>query len=75
MKSLDEEDIESLGWEGFTSEFFRHATLTQFRLFHASETNLVLISDQDREYYLFQGTIKNKSELNKIMEMVGIANN
>jgi hypothetical protein len=70
VKYLDEADIEECGWisrnDGITYEL-GDCVLGLF------DTNRVMIeSVGEIDGTLFDGTIKNKSELKKIMQMVGI---
>jgi hypothetical protein len=78
VKYLDQEDIESLGWEAKAQGQFldQKDTFTRFQmhyytLLHES-TGRVCISDTRDLKDLFIGTIKNKSELKKLMKQLGI---
>jgi hypothetical protein len=81
VKYLDREDIESLGWEPDTSS-------GDFTMYHLNSSNKydyslsfnggykrtenLIITIKYYDNILFKGTIKNKSELNKLMEQLGI---
>lgn len=76
VKSLDKEDIESLGWAEVEIGYG-----PGWLMFHKGEYGLFFGSDCKvkiegsgpfDERVWFDGTIKNKSELSMIMEMVGI---
>lgn len=81
VKFLDREDIESLGWE-----FKKHHPGTTFLDFQKGDKYLGFDSDfkgkiylriydgedQDAEFNFFNGTIKNKSELKKLMKQLNI---
>lgn len=73
-KYIDQQDIESLGWEHDIEEWY---SLGDFSLCHCPE--LTTISDDSGWYeqnrVFFQGTIRNKSELKQIMHMTGIIKN
>ena len=85
VKFLDREDIESCKWE-FTGKGvvnwykikgdFKIGTWTAYEaiMIHDPSCNWVKIHVIDRgdEVDVFQGTIKNKSELKKILKMLGI---
>lgn len=79
VKYLDQSDIESLEW-------IKHATLENVYFKESQEQNLygttylninnfgkeLLIEDDRTGDYLFKGTIKNKSELIKLMKQLSI---
>jgi hypothetical protein len=85
VKHLDREDIESLKWE-FTGKGvadwykiegdFQIGTWTAYEavMIHDPSCNWVKIHVLDRgdEVDIFQGTIKNKSELKKLLKQLGI---
>lgn len=83
VKNLDREDIESLGWEHdstiksesyFIHKDFSLITREEWRLIYDSKNNSIDISDLNNINlsFSFYGTIKNKSELKKIMQMLNI---
>lgn len=82
IKYLDQEDIVSLGWEKLREDTFE-MKLPEYRgltdvLVHLvlRKTLLICVGDSESPYSdwrtLFTGTIKNKSELKKVMKMIGI---
>lgn len=82
VKHLDQKDIESLGWEKIREDTFE-MKLPEYRgmldvLVHLvlRETLLICVGDSETPYSdwrtLFTGTVKNKSELKKVMKMIGI---
>lgn len=75
VKYLDKEDIESLGWKNseLTSmELYIFPTpKTSFIEITLEKYNNTLIIEKDG-FTLFEGTIKNKSELKKLMSQLGI---
>lgn len=74
FKILDREDIEACGWEGdtFSKDFiaFHHKDDYYNMALLFSLPNEVLI--KKNEEYLFQGEIKNKSELHRLMKQLKI---
>lgn len=87
VKYLDKEDIESLGFEyqdgkmikGYSDNFiYKPNNNLQYNLTYVYAKNILRIHVEDLVYfeesynYLYQGTIKNKSELNKLLKMLGI---
>ena len=91
VKYLDQEDIESLGFNDFkhaASDWYKLEKRVPdgfassgywncFRLCHFADENKIKImayeySFNEKETTLFQGTIKNKSELKKLMFQLGI---
>lgn len=87
VKILDREDIEAEGFEfsenyadrptlGFLKEFKDNKDL-QYLLFYTPETNELRIErifkcGTGKEDYLFNGFIRNRSELQKLMQMLNI---
>lgn len=71
VKYLDKEDIESLGWKwdkhkaGFKNKDDIHL------IYWLDEDNKEIVIEAYGEC-VFQGTIKNKSELKKLMKQLGI---
>jgi hypothetical protein len=84
VKYLDRSDIESLGWglkpEGCFGqsddgeELFTFYIKEEYTMLHTSENILrVFKSNQIGQLAcLFNGTIKNKSELKQVLKMIGI---
>lgn len=78
VKYLDKEDIESLGWEyddmyrdGGTTIFVKNDyTLENYNSNKATSSNKVLIRDSKK--VVFDGDVKNKSELVKVLQMIGV---
>ena len=74
-KYLDKEDIESLGWEYSSKEQGLIYIKDKYRLyFYPSKRMVVILQLQPphNPFGIFRGTIKNKSELKKLMEMLNI---
>lgn len=83
VKYLDREDIESLGFELFDTTkkdeiYFRASdnlmTEQEIRLWVSKEFNYIEINDVKEKTGcegLFRGKIKNKSELKKVLKMIG----
>jgi hypothetical protein len=75
VKRLDREDIESLGWDQVEYDTYRLGTQQEFffefnpeyKSFIYSKTNKLNSSN-----VIFMGTIKNKSELKKLMQQLDI---
>jgi len=87
VKYLDQEDIESLGFKhqigkgikSYTDKFiYKPNDNLQYELTYVYEQNILRIHVEDLVYfeesynYLFQGTIKNKSELKRLLKQLGI---
>jgi len=76
VKYLDREDIESLGFQCDTSKgLWIYCIITdesgeEYYLDYHTETNECIIHDIDED--LFQGYIRNKNELQKILQWTGI---
>ncbi|MES2395879.1 MAG: hypothetical protein V4549_07745 [Bacteroidota bacterium] len=72
VKYLDHDDILSLGWKK-TSEIQNSSwyTLNEFCLIFSTTQNKIYISDKHDETK-FSGTIKNKSELKRLMNQLQI---
>ena len=72
VKHLDREDIEECGWKPITHK--RLSMLAEYYLqdlYLNFENNKIYVFDFDYEYgfeYKFQGYLKNKSELRKLMQ-------
>ncbi len=81
VKYLDREDIESLGWEyketteGKYDYFWDKGTGKHSILYSETQKRcLVTIRDEVRkkDFTVFVGTIKNKSELKRLLKQLGI---
>lgn len=73
VKALDKEDIERLGWkrdELVKSEYY--TILENVLIVRESIIHIFELKDYESEFPSFKGTMKNKSELRKIMEMLYI---
>ena len=70
VKYLDKEDIESLGFiEIIKDQYIKK----DFILFIDNDYFLQIMRDDfEKDIYLFQGTIKNKSELKVLLKQLGI---
>ena len=73
VKYIDREDIESLGWK-YDEEKCHFTYGESLSLYHLSSIHKVNILN-NRDADTFRGTVKNKSELKKVMKMLGIAIN
>jgi hypothetical protein len=83
VKALDREDIESLEWKceeefkdgrmSFLGLFKskRKGLLTQHSIMYVKSTNWCLIANEE-DQTMFAGTIKNKSELKRILKQIGV---
>jgi hypothetical protein len=75
VKLLDREDIESLGWGKPTEGHFGYLIYTiktyELQFFHGTPT-FIEIDNSDEKFERFIGNVKNKSELQKIMQMLNI---
>ena len=77
VKHLDREDIEELGWvneEGLTKQYYKTKD-KEYRLrFHLkNEIRVFKVDEYTVDIKLFQGAIKNKSELKRLMKQLGIS--
>ncbi len=75
VKYLDKEDIESLGWKGNGNSYLHSEG--KFRLVIESFDNYQTILIETLgglKYYGYLESIKNKSELKKLMKQLGICN-
>lgn len=79
VKYLDKSDIESLGWD-FNSEHlgpylkFKFTNSFRYLYFYAQDNKIIIDNGgwyEDNVQY-FQGNIKNKSELRRLMKQLGI---
>jgi hypothetical protein len=81
VKYLDREDIESLGFKSIGQSVFKSKIRNErdgdFRDIHIIKRSHILIATGDAETpytdwdTVFVGTIKNKSELKKVLKMIG----
>ena len=84
VKYLDREDIESLGWK-YCKEVYKDHTVEYYTIegkgtfdLHQLRDGIISIIDGtisiilDEKAVVFSGTIRNKSELRRVMKMVGI---
>ena len=70
VKYLDKEDIEDLGFihdEDLPNNYVKG----DLDLLHIPGKNFVKIDDADGDPVYFQGKVKNKSELSKILKIIG----
>jgi hypothetical protein len=80
VKFLDKSDIESLGWldgelRGMTPFIFNEMDPdNEFQLYYQFDNQFAQIYNCHAQF-VFQGTIKNKSELIKLMNQLNINNN
>lgn len=82
VKLLDREDIEAEGWKysrtippSYFAGYEEYTIVKYYILKRFTNTKMVGIYKthaEDGNYQLFNGTIKNRSELRKVMEMAGI---
>ncbi len=83
VKHLDQEDIESLGIGNWTDSHgywrgFKTKNENQYYVFHHNVDRVqswcvveIVDKDTEKRRVLFTGTIKNKSELKKVLKMIG----
>lgn len=81
VKYLDESDIVAEGWEKISEGVFsirNSSNISVIMSLGIGKENWIILEKssyeggQEEEYRKFVGTIRNKSELKKVMEMVGI---
>jgi hypothetical protein len=81
VKYLDREDIESLGWEyketsdgGFDYYWDIHTMKHSILYSERAKRMVITLWDRSRleDHTVFVGTIKNKSELKKLLKQLGI---
>lgn len=72
VKYLDKEDVESLGWECYDGDMQIYNIQIGFDLYglYLSNYNMLRITKESNT--LFKGEIKNKSELKKLIQQLGI---
>jgi hypothetical protein len=72
VKYLDTEDIIELGWKQFGHPHsYASWAIGDFELGYYDEKHTVIFIEKGKDYH-FVGTIKNKSELKKLMTQLGI---
>jgi hypothetical protein len=74
VKYLDREDIESLGFEKsvvMIKSFIHPTEFIGIQLWQGEVVIYTKFGMFDREEQVFKGTIKNKSELKKVLKMIG----
>ncbi len=69
VKCLDQEDIESLGWGPYIYNLVDCWMINNYYLFWF---NNQIVSINKDTHQIFRGTIKNRSELEKLMEQLNI---
>jgi hypothetical protein len=74
VKYLDAKDIESLGFRKIIEDQYYIFALDKHIMMLVDDDLFIrIINEQNNElYYLFQGTIKNKSELKVLLKQIGI---
>lgn len=73
VKYLDKEDIQSLGWEGH-DDYYTHSGGRYKLVIETFDTyqSILIESLSGFKYYNYLDSIKNKSELKKLMQQLGI---
>lgn len=76
VKYLDQEDIESLGWVYDTSNiFYKNKYCLIINDIRLGSIEIILDNSESTvDFNLFNGTVKNKSELRKLMKQLEIIN-
>ena len=78
VKYLDREDIESLGWEymkthaGLNEDYFELSGDIYYMDFDYDNNFCRIAMEGEGDVTRFSGTIKNKSELKKLLKQLGI---
>lgn len=74
VKHLDQEDIESLGWQSDGTDYpvIFNEDIFYRLIFYNNNKYEIRCSHPSYQFGGFLGTIKNKSELKKIMKQLGI---
>ena len=73
VKLLDREDLESLGWNQIEYDTYKLETQEIYFEFNPEYKNFIWKKNSfNNECILFRGAIKNKSELRKLLEQLGI---
>lgn len=73
VKHLDKEDIESLGFEQIEYDTYKKENI--YIELNMEYKTFISAIKQGESSILFQGTIKNKSELKKLLKQLGINGN
>ena len=76
VKYLDKEDIESLGWKFYENDTIPLKAFSKnedYKLTYISGMHRVSIANNLVEHTHFDGSIKNKSELKKLMKQLNIS--
>jgi hypothetical protein len=76
VKYLDQSDIESLGWKdgetyGLSGYVLNYATDDSYQIYYDESNQFTQIYNWDAKI-IFEGAIKNKSELKKLMDQLDI---
>ncbi len=80
VKHLDQEDIESFGWIHCGGKMspgaLQHYSKGEALMTHVENNNElnIYLEAYDYDSCMFEGIIKNKSELRKVLSMLGIEN-
>jgi len=71
VKYLDKEDIESLG---LTLKYSDSSLYVKdlYNLYFEKDNKICILQTKDRPHILFDGTIKNKSELKILLKWIGV---
>jgi hypothetical protein len=73
VKYLDREDIESFGWKKQDEDTFELGKHTlYYKRFNENFIEINVLGDYDGEFCHFKGHLKNKIELKRLMEQLGI---
>jgi len=79
VKHLDKEDIESLGWEhklhGFSEDgdtTFDKFQKRNYFMIHEDDGFIIIWFENQSSITSFRGTVRNKSELKKILKQIGV---
>lgn len=72
VKYLDQFDIESLGWKFSDKIILQASNGTEFQLAFIVDKHWIGIYNTTLQQGVFNGEIKNKSELKKLMKQLGI---
>ena len=76
VKYLDKEDIESLGWtdgetHGLSGYVLNYATDDSYQMYYDKDNQFTQIYNWNSKI-IFEGIIKNKSELKRLLKQLGI---
>lgn len=79
VKHLDQADIENLGWEWAKAEFIHdgyklgdYELIPSLAAAYGPNVYVIYMNQGPNKFVKFSGTIKNKSELKKLMRQIGI---